>query len=202
MRPIAERTFYSWKMGLIEVGEHQSLDREKIRKLITLCRTPGSNMGKNEAISAVLKSFRQQLSSAEATLGRVLVVEDHSRLRSLLKTILRQKSSEVVTVDSAESAWKILNSRKFDLVVTDWKLPGKTGVDLVVQMRENPALSTVPVVLISGWADAVDIVSVEQMGVDAFLPKPFTEAQLYARAIAAIEQRKKSEHDSKKGLKL
>lgn len=192
MHSVEERQFVSWRMGFIEIDQYSSLDLEKIKKLTWLCRSPSFNADKKRAIAEILESFRGQLSrSRDVQQGSVLLVEDNARIRELLNEILRSEWSEVTSVDNAEMAWRLLSGRRFDLLITDYKLPGKSGADLACDMQPNSELAKIPILMISGRGNETDITAAEMMGVDAFLSKPFTQAQLRTRIASAQDTRRR-----------
>ncbi|WP_235514982.1 ATP-binding protein [Sphingomonas sp. Leaf25] len=110
--------------------------------------------------------------------GRALVVDDEPLVRMTTAVMLQNLGYDTVEVDSATEAERVLNTRRFDLVVTDHLMPGPSGAWLARTVRDR--MPGVAVLIVSGYAE-VD-------GLPADLPrltKPFREAEL-ARAIAAL----------------
>ncbi|MGN7158443.1 ATP-binding protein [Sphingomonas sp. SAFR-052] len=110
--------------------------------------------------------------------GRALVVDDEALVRMTTADMLQSLGYEVVEADGATEAEQILAQRRFDLVVTDHLMPGRTGVWLARAIHDRyPGL---PVLIVSGYAD------IDGLAPDLpRLTKPFREAEL-ARAIAAL----------------
>lgn len=110
--------------------------------------------------------------------GRALVVDDEALVRMTTADMLESLGYEVVEADSATEAEQLLAQRRFDLVVTDHLMPGRTGVWLARAIHErHPRL---PVLIVSGYAD------IDGLAPDLpRLTKPFREAEL-ARAIAGL----------------
>jgi CheY-like chemotaxis protein len=109
---------------------------------------------------------------------RVLVADDDVAVCSLLKLVLKSVA-HVTTVHDAESALAVLESEPpFDAIVSDFMLPGISGLEFVERLRTEPLTRRTPILMISGH----DRHSVDEraraLGVDAFLYKPFTLAQL------------------------
>lgn len=117
----------------------------------------------------------------------VLVVDDESDIRNLLKDLLELYGYSVVTASSADSAYSILQERDVSAVVSDVIMKGETGVDLLVRTRQ--ASSDVPFVMISGFAGDHTEDSVVAAGADAFIKKPFSQIDLIAAIKKAIEEK-------------
>lgn len=101
---------------------------------------------------------------------RLLLVDDDLDSLGAIARFLRLEGFEVVVADSPATANARLSEGPFDLLITDLKMPGETGVDLCLYVRKtNPAL---PVVLISGMAKTDDVVAAMRGGALTFLEKP------------------------------
>jgi len=98
---------------------------------------------------------------------------------TLVKTILGRGSYDVTLCSDAESALvHIGKDAPYDILISDFMLPGVSGIDLITQVRQNRETSRMPVVMISGHNnDAMDE-RAKSAGANAFLNKPFTAAQL------------------------
>jgi len=109
---------------------------------------------------------------------RVLVADDDVAVCSLLKLVLKS-IAHVTTVQDAESALAVLEKEPpFDAIISDFMLPGINGLEFVERLRAEPLSSRTPILMISGhYRHAVDERG-RALGVDAFLHKPFTLAQL------------------------
>lgn len=108
----------------------------------------------------------------------VLVVEDSEELADNLAELLREADFETQVAHSAEQALGLLASRAFDGIVSDLRLPKKTGVELLACVRER-GLST-PVILMSAFADDQARLAARRLGALALLDKPFSCARLVA----------------------
>lgn len=117
---------------------------------------------------------------------RILVVDDHPDIRRLIRDILAPQGIEVDAVASVRGALRRLSGGRFSAVVTDYRMPGQTGLDLIVRMRR--AGRRTPVVLITGEVDAgLDAWLGAHPGV-ALLPKPFTPRGLIRALAAAMKK--------------
>lgn len=102
--------------------------------------------------------------------SRILVVEDRDSLRRMLDHALSGEGHEVETVASGEAALELLARRQYDLVLTDLKLPGQSGIEVLRQSRQlNPGL---PVVVLTAYGTVHTAVEAMKEGAIDFLEKP------------------------------
>ncbi len=106
-------------------------------------------------------------------LARVLVVEDEPLLAESIQVALSWRCIEAELCGTAEEALAILNSRDYDLLLLDIRLPGMSGLDLVTEVRANPALRRVPVVFMTGDTNPFNRKEARRLGAADFLEKPF-----------------------------
>jgi DNA-binding NtrC family response regulator len=118
--------------------------------------------------------------------GRILVVDDEKHVRALYSRVLQKEGYEVECASSGSEAIEKLAKESFDLVVTDLKMNGIDGLDVVRKGKSvNQAL---PFILISGYATAQTAVSAAQEGADIFLMKPIDMTELKAAVKKALEK--------------
>ncbi len=109
-------------------------------------------------------------------MARVLLVDDEERILASLRRSLRREGYELVTARSPREALRILEEQDFDAVLTDHKMPGMTGVELLaVVARLQPNAGKL---LITGWSKAVSDAEIEALEIDAVIPKPWEDAEL------------------------
>lgn len=120
---------------------------------------------------------------------RVLLVDDNAALRGALRVSLHAFGcAQVLEADAVDRALDVLASKSVDLVVTDWKMSPRDGLDFVRTLR-RPAGSPapfVPVIMLSAYSDRQRIAEATAAGVDAFLVKPFTAASLAQTLIETL----------------
>ena len=121
------------------------------------------------------------MSEANRTRPFALVVEDEPPLRELISVTLGTTFDCREAVD-AESALAILREIVPDLVLVDVMLPGRSGLDVLAEMRGDPALRGVPVIVLSAWQAPEDVERAIAAGADRFLAKPFRVDELAATA--------------------
>ena len=110
---------------------------------------------------------------------RVLVADDDPEICTLIKTILGRGGYDVTSCSDAESALVHIGKDKpYDLLISDFMLPGISGLELITQLRQNRATSRLPIVMISGHNNYAMDERARSAGANAFLVKPFTVVQL------------------------
>lgn len=112
---------------------------------------------------------------------RVLLVDDNAALRGALRVSLNAFGcAQVIEADTVDRALDVLASRPVDLVITDWRMQPRDGLDFVRTLRRQPTSPTafIPVIMLSGYSDRQRIAEAKAAGVDTFLVKPFTAASL------------------------
>ncbi|MDP3879246.1 MAG: response regulator transcription factor [Dehalococcoidales bacterium] len=116
---------------------------------------------------------------------RVLVVDDEPRILNFLEIRLKTSGYEVLTADSGLEALEQVQAQEPDLLVLDVVMPGIDGFETLKQIR---ALSSVPVIILSGREGNTDKIKGLDMGADDYLVKPFNPDELVAR-IEAVRRR-------------
>ncbi|MGZ5278415.1 MAG: response regulator [Pseudobdellovibrionaceae bacterium] len=110
------------------------------------------------------------------TFRRVLVVEDDSALLEELKTLFESEFETVVTASDGGEAYIRSLSEDFDIIFSDIKMPGMSGIDLIVRLRSEGKHT--PVILSSSAADREHLVQAIRLGVLDFVEKPYTPEML------------------------
>lgn len=109
---------------------------------------------------------------------RALVVDDSAVIRELIAVNLELEGFEVTTADDGESALEIASDVRPDVITLDVMMPRMTGFEAVERLREDSGTATIPVVMVTGRAQAADLARGKEVGVDAYLTKPFEPAEL------------------------
>ena len=124
----------------------------------------------------------------------LLVVDDSEPTREVLQRNLAAAGFKVLTAPGVAESLKILDGTRVDLVVTDLKMPGVSGMDLVRHVREN--LRDTEVMMITGYATVEGAVQAVKTGAEEYLAKPFTDEELLAavnRALSKLEVRRSAD---------
>ncbi|MCR6687174.1 MULTISPECIES: chemotaxis response regulator CheY [Pseudoxanthomonas] len=120
---------------------------------------------------------------------RILIVDDFSTMRRIVKNLLNDLGySNTAEADDGTTALAALRSAPFDFVVTDWNMPGMTGIDLLRAIRADDKLKTLPVLMVTAEAKREQIIEAAQNGVNGYIIKPFT-AQTLEEKLGKIFER-------------
>jgi CheY-like chemotaxis protein len=110
---------------------------------------------------------------------RILVAEDNVAMANVIAFNLKKAGFDVLHAASGDLAWKKLQQQGFDLVITDFQMPGMNGGDLTRQIRQEPSLSKTPIILLT--AKCLELegeYSRETLGATASMMKPFSPRSL------------------------
>lgn len=119
--------------------------------------------------------------------GSVLIIDDDEQIRSLIAHLLRPMGHVLEEASSAEEAHDKLLASPPDLVLLDMQLPGRSGQELLAEIRADPRTRLIPVVMITGAATHERKLKAIQAGVTDFIAKPFSPEELVARVRALLE---------------
>ena len=120
---------------------------------------------------------------------KILIVDDFSTMRRIIKNLLRDLGfTNTQEADDGNTALPMLKAGDFDFLVTDWNMPGMTGIDLLKEVRADGKLSSLPVLMVTAEAKRDQIIEAAQAGVNGYVVKPFT-AQVLKEKIDKIFER-------------
>ena len=122
-------------------------------------------------------------------LAHILVVDDDEGIRSLVKRYLDENEYLITTADNAEDASEKIKIIKFDLIILDIMMPGKSGLEFIEEHKNE--LDT-PIILLTAKGQANERVEGLEIGADDYLPKPFEPKELILRIQNIINKTKKS----------
>ena len=123
-------------------------------------------------------------------LAHILVVDDDEGIKSLVKKYLNENRYLITTADSAEDAFEKVNIIKFDLIILDIMMPGKSGLEFIQEKKDD--LDT-PVILLTAKGQANERVEGLEIGADDYLPKPFEPKELLLRIKNILDKTKKND---------
>lgn len=110
---------------------------------------------------------------------KILIVDDFSTMRRIIKNLLRDLGfTNTVEADDGTTALPILNLGHIDFLVTDWNMPGMTGIELLRHVRADEKLKHLPVLMVTAEAKREQIIEAAQAGVNGYVVKPFTAIAL------------------------
>ncbi len=106
---------------------------------------------------------------------RVLIVDDFSTMRRIVRNVLRQLGfNNVVEADDGTTAWEILQREKIEFIVSDWNMPQMTGIELLRKVRADEKLCDTPFLMVTAEAQQENILEAVQAKVSNYIVKPFT----------------------------
>jgi two-component system chemotaxis response regulator CheY len=110
---------------------------------------------------------------------KILIVDDFSTMRRIIKNLLRELGfTNTTEADDGKTALPILQKQEFDFLVTDWNMPGMTGLELLKAVRADERLAKLPVLMVTAERKRENIVDAAEAGVNGYIVKPFTAATL------------------------
>ena len=129
----------------------------------------------------------------------ILVVDDFSTMIRIVTNLLKELGfSNIDDANDGSKAWPMIQTGKYDFIVSDWNMPEMTGIELLRKVRAHKDFSDMPFMLITAEQKRSQILEAAQSGVDGYIVKPFTAATLKEK-IDKIAERKNLE---KRGVKL
>jgi putative two-component system response regulator len=123
----------------------------------------------------------------EASPGTVLVVDDEAQIRGLLMALLKPQGYVVQTAASAEEAQERLKTLRPDVILLDLHLPGKSGQDILAQLRADPVTRLLPIIMVTGEATGENRLRAIAGGVTDFVAKPFASEELLVRVKSLVQ---------------
>jgi len=121
-------------------------------------------------------------------MATVLVVDDEPDIREVIRMALEGVDFIVLEAAHAEEARQILASDNPDLLLLDWMLPGRSGLELAQQLKQNPKSRHFPIIMVSAKGEEEDRVKGLDTGADDYITKPFSTRELVARVNAVLRR--------------
>ena len=117
-------------------------------------------------------------------MGNILVADDDKNCRDSIQKVLERAGHTVQAAGDVDSALEALSMYHFDLVVCDYRMPGKTGIDLLLELKHTR--TSVPVLMVSAYADAKIENAMLQLGAVELMKKPIRRKELIDRTAKAV----------------
>ena len=118
----------------------------------------------------------------------ILVVEDEPSIAELISINLTHAGYAVSRALQADEALLLLRNAKPDLVILDWMMPGKSGVQFARELKSNPATQAIPILMLTAKGEEADKVLGLDAGADDYVTKPFSPKELVARVKALLRR--------------
>ena len=126
----------------------------------------------------------------DSFIAHILIVDDDDGIRLLVKKYLNENNFLVTTAQNAEDATEKVKIIKFDLIILDIMMPGKSGLEFI---EENKKKLDTPIILLTAKGEADERIKGLEIGADDYLPKPFEPRELILRINNIIKKTKKNE---------
>lgn len=109
----------------------------------------------------------------------ILVIDDSQTIRRMIVRALNEMGAlHVVEADSTEKALSMLKFCNPDIIITDWHMPGMSGLELVKELRSRPQYTNTPIIMSTSESAGENVVSALRAGVSNYIIKPFNQQQL------------------------
>ncbi len=132
---------------------------------------------------------------------RIMVIDDSPTIVALLKRMLQQNHYDVLTAYDGESGLEIARSEKPGLIFLDIVLPGVDGFNVLRTLRRDPATKDVPIIMMSGNAQATEQFYVQRIGADDFMKKPFSRPEVFNRIERVLDENGVPRHATRPGTR-
>jgi adenylate cyclase len=152
------------------------------------------------AAEAVVAGLLRTLAPAKAfrrgEVGRILVIDDDSSNRDLLRRRLAHEGHDVLLAASGRQALEVLEHEVIDLILLDLLMPDMNGIEVLETLKSDTRWYAIPVVMISGLSETDAVMRCIEAGAEDYLPKPFDIVLLRARINAGLERKRWRERES------
>ncbi len=123
---------------------------------------------------------------------KILIVDDEPDIREVVRFALEEERFEVLEAGHADEARRLLPEHP-DLLLLDWMLPGRSGLELAAQLKQSSRTRTMPIIMISARGEEEDRVKGLDTGADDYICKPFSPREMVARVKAVLRRAKPDE---------
>lgn len=119
---------------------------------------------------------------------KILVAEDDPDIRDLIVFRLERSGWQVIEAEDGQQAIDLARQVVPDVAIVDWMMPVKSGLEVVAEIRADPALANIPVIILSARAQEPDILQGFTSGANDYLTKPFSPQELHHRVLALLSR--------------
>ena len=168
---------------MIFSGNNQLSDRIEVARL-----GASGFLHKSIAPADILKAVAQLLDQTGAAEAKVMVVDDDVHLLAALRMILQPWGLQVTTLDEPEKFWEVLETTCPDLLILDVEMPGYSGIELCLAVRNDLRWSKLPVLFLTAHSESEIVRQMFVAGADDYVNKPIVEPELIARILNRLER--------------
>ena len=133
---------------------------------------------------------------------KIVVIEDEPDIVEVISYSLKREGYNVLAVDRGDESINLIRNQSPSLIILDLMLPGMDGLSVCRQLKSDPIVKDIPVIMISAKGEESDIVIGLEMGADDYLTKPFSPRELLARVKAVLRRGQVKESQSKERIVL
>jgi len=168
---------------MIFSGHNQLSDRIEVARL-----GASGFLHKSLPPADILKAVAQVLDQTGPAEAKVMVVDDDVHLLAALKMILQPWGLQVTTLDEPEKFWEVLETTCPDLLILDVEMPGYSGIELCLAVRNDLRWSKLPVLFLTAHSESETVRQMFVAGADDYVNKPIVEPELIARLMNRLER--------------
>ncbi|WP_295446719.1 phosphate regulon transcriptional regulator PhoB [uncultured Thiodictyon sp.] len=129
-------------------------------------------------------------------MATILVVDDEPDIREVIRFALEGAGFRVLEAGHADDARRYLTAEQPDLILLDWMLPGRSGLELAQQLKLNPKTRAIPIIMVSARGEEQDRIQGLDTGADDYIAKPFSPREMVARVNAVLRRARPDETDT------
>lgn len=164
-------------------GHNQLSDRIEVARL-----GASGFLHKSIPPADILKAVAQLLDQTGSAEAKVMVVDDDVHLLAALRMILQPWGLQVTTLDEPEKFWEVLETTCPDLLILDVEMPGYSGIELCLAVRNDLRWSKLPVLFLTAHSESEIVRQMFVAGADDYVNKPIVEPELIARILNRLER--------------
>ena len=120
--------------------------------------------------------------------AKILIIEDEKAVREMLCFTLKNNGFEILEAEDSNSALDALKENEINLILLDWMLPGKQGIEISRIIRSSSEIKDIPIIMLTAKSDESDKVLGLESGADDYITKPFSPKELVARIKALLRR--------------
>lgn len=132
--------------------------------------------------------------------NKIVVIEDEPDIVEVVSYNLKREGYNVLSVDRGDEGLNVIRNQSPNLVILDLMLPGMDGLSICQQMKADPIIRDIPIIIISAKGEESDVVIGLELGADDYLSKPFSPRELLARVKAVLRRGPTQEDQNKERL--
>ena len=118
---------------------------------------------------------------------KILIADDEVHIVQIVAMKFRNNGFEVITADNGTDAYNLCCEEKPDIIVTDYQMPGMTGIELVEKLRQKPDFTDIPVIILTARGFEIEDEQKDKLRITECLSKPFSPKELLARVESVLE---------------